>query len=191
MRLVVLAVLALLLTACGGGAVSAPADPPELPASSAPTAEAAESQPAKPATNERGHLVKELGEEAGFGDGDSAVAFAIDKIEVDPDCQAYGVTPESGHTLLLHVRVATGSDPEMAMATAGVVNPFNFVEIGSDGVTSPADVGSCADYESNLASNFGVNQQYRGTIEIVVPEASGVLALATHMQGSGGWEWHY
>ncbi|MBB3664067.1 hypothetical protein FB384_002971 [Prauserella sediminis] len=38
-----------------------------------------------------------------------------------------------------------------------------------------------------------MNQKYRGTIEIVVPEASGTLALdpGALMGGPAGWEWTY
>ena len=118
---------------------------------------------------------------------------AIDSVEVDPGCHAYGTPPEAGHTLLLHVRVATGSDQLAAMDAAGVVNPFSFVEIGADGVSHPADIGTCTDFEDQLSSNFGVNQKYSGTIEIVVPEASGTLALdpGAMAEGPSGWEWTY
>ncbi|MCR3721521.1 MULTISPECIES: hypothetical protein [Prauserella salsuginis group] len=48
-------------------------------------------------------------------------------------------------------------------------------------------------YEGELSGQFGVNQKYRGTIEIVVPEASGTLALdpGALMGGPAGWEWTY
>lgn len=57
----------------------------------------------------------------------------------------------------------------------------------------PAQPGSCADYTKELPATFGVNQRYSGTIELVVPEASGTLALdpGTMMSGPSGWEWTY
>ncbi|GAA1216614.1 hypothetical protein LY12_002137 [Prauserella alba] len=152
----------------------------------------------QPETNERNYIPMQLEDKAWVGPpgdarGSSGTSFAIDSIEVDPGCHAYGMPPESGHTLLLHVRVATGSDQLAAMDAAGVVNPFSFVEIGADGVSHPADIGSCTDFEDELSSNFGVNQKYSGTIEIVVPEASGTLALdpGAMANGPSGWEWTY
>lgn len=152
----------------------------------------------QPETNERNYIPMQLEDEAWVGPpgdarGSTGTSFAIDSVEVDPGCHAYGTPPESGHTLLLHVRVATGSDQLAAMDAASVVNPFSFVEIGADGVSHPADIGTCTDFEDQLSSNFGVNQKYSGTVEIVVPEASGTLALdpGAMAEGPSGWEWTY
>ncbi|WP_007025175.1 hypothetical protein [Saccharomonospora iraqiensis] len=170
-------------------------DAPSLPATAAPST--APEQDDGPETNERGHLVKELGEEAGVyprGEGPDSpggVTFAIDKVEVDPACHEFGQAPDEGHTLVLHMRVATGDDRELAQQASGVLNPFNFAEIGDDGITRPAQVGMCTDPARGLPNNFGMNQQYTGVIEIVVPQASGTVALTTPVPNAGGWEWTY
>ncbi|TWH20358.1 hypothetical protein [Prauserella rugosa] len=153
---------------------------------------------AQPETNERNYLPMNVGDEAWTGPvgdegGGSGTSFTVDRIELDPGCDAYGLPPESGHTLVLHVRVATGDDQMSAMDAAGVLNPYNFVEIDSSGVSHRAEFGTCTAPEKALPMNFGVNQKYSGTIELVVPEASGTLALdpGTLINGPAGWEWTY
>ncbi|OLT45217.1 hypothetical protein BJF85_02200 [Saccharomonospora sp. CUA-673] len=152
----------------------------------------------QPGTNERNYLPMNLGDEAWTGPvgdegGSSGTSFTIDRIDVDPGCDAYGMPPESGHTLVLHVRVATGDDQLTAMDASSTLNPYNFVEIDSSGVSHGAEFGACTAHEKALPMNFGVNQKYSGTIELIVPEASGSLALdpGMAMNGPAGWEWTY
>lgn len=173
---------------------------PELPAvtseMSTEPAQQAGTASDGPETNDRGYLVKDLGEEAGWsgmsGDSEGSVTFAIDKVVVDPPCDEYGQQPDSGRTLLLHVRVATGHDRDTARRAAGVLNPFNFAEVGGDGITRDAQSGMCTDPQRGLPTDYGINQKYAGTIEIVVPEANGSLILKSQsLAGPGGWEWNY
>lgn len=185
------------------GACTSTADPqsgaPELPpksTSASPSAEGASADEIE--TNERGNIPKELGQRAGFGSQDwddpAGVTFSLDKVEIDPPCaNTYATPPENGHTLLLHFRVATGDNPEYAKTTGSVLNPFNFFEITNDGLSEQARAGTCATEQGEqLPYNYGPNQKYKGTIEIVVPEASGTLVLTLpQMANGGGWEWHY
>lgn len=158
-----------------------------------PDAAGAIDQPAPkaPATNERGYIPKVLGQEAGLVGatpaGDST--FTIDRVNRDPQCSRYGWKPQSGHTLLLDIRVATGNDSEVAPMLASLLNPYSFTEIGDDGVTRQSHTGNCTDYKKALATRFGVNQKYVGTIEIVVDRANGSLVLVN--PSGGGWEWRY
>lgn len=117
--------------------------------------------------------------------------FSIDKISIDPPCDEYGTPAESGHTLVLSIRAATSSDAEAAETLGYMLNSFNFSEIGKDGVTRSAQAGSCIDYSRYLTPEFGINQKYAGEIELVVPEASGLLALSDPSLNFGGWEWSY
>lgn len=181
----------LTLAACGNNTTS-PGAGPELPPGTTSTP-AATTTPAGPAVNERGHRPKTAGQEADITEkatGETAGTFSIDSITVDPPCHEYGTKPDTGRTLLLQVRVATGANPDAALYLSGLLNPFSFSEIGADGVTRDAQSGACTDWAGNLPGQFGVNQKYLGTLELVVPEASGVLVLQ-NIDGEGGWEWTY
>lgn len=178
----------LLLAGCGVGGRSG---------NTGPTSSGAAGGTAVP-TNERGFVVTKLGEPACFGGGrDCAggVTFIIDQIDVDPQCAAIGSQPENGHTLLLHLRVATGTDKDAIARADSVINPFSFVEVGKDGLTRPATFGICADPSANqLPTSYGPNQLYAGVIDLEVPKASGTLALQTmfpDLDGHRGWEWTY
>jgi hypothetical protein len=186
---------AVALAGCGNRIESGTAGP-ELPGSANSGAETAAQ--AGPQVNERGFIVKQLGEEACFGGGDKCeggVSFAVDKVEVDPPCAEYGSPPENAHTLLLHIRVATGTDTEAIDRVGGIINPFSFVEIGADGVTRPASFGICADSSANkLPDTYGPSQQYSGVLELEVPTASGTVAIQMAFadeDGQQGWEWTY
>jgi len=190
--------LALALTACGthtGTGDNAPALP-ATDSSSGATA-ATDAGQAKQTTNERGFIVKQLGETACFGGAgkncEGGVSFAIDQVDVDPQCPL--LAPSNGlHALVLHVRVATGADAQVADQVGGVINPFNFVEIGKDGITRDVQFGTCSDTSAGLPDKFGPNQQYQGVLDLEVPEASGTIALqlmATEEDGQRGWEWTY
>lgn len=188
MRVLILGSLLLISAACTTPEASTPA--PTLPEK--PTTTTAPSTMPSPATNERGYLVKKLGQDAGWqsDEDDQGVTFAIDKVVVDPKCHEYGDKPESGHTLVLEIRVATGSNRESVSWASSILNPFSFAEVGADGITREADIGSCTDGQS-LPSTYGINQKYAGVIEIVVAEANGSLVLQDEMENSGGWEWSY
>jgi hypothetical protein len=198
-RLALLAstVAALTLTGCGNDTDTGK-KAPELPKSSTSASAAADTAPAEQTANERGSIVEQLGEMACFGwpgkDCDGGVSFAIDQVEGDPQCTSMGSHPENGHTLLLHLRIATGSDSRIADQATGVINPSNFVEVGADGVTREAQFGACADTTMSLPTTFGPNQRFEGVMDLEVTEASGIIALQMmggEEDGQRGWEWTY
>jgi hypothetical protein len=149
--------------------------------------------------NERGFLVRALGEPACFGgagkDCAGGVSFSIDQVDVDPPCTEFGSHPDDGHTVVPHLRITTGADAEAADRVGGVINPFLFVEIGKDGVTRDTGFGLCLDPTANaLPDTYGPNQQYQGVMDLEVKEASGIIALqfiVPEENGQRGWEWTY
>lgn len=188
--------LAMALTGCGTTVPGTPEPAgaaqrlqPELPTETPTTT----TTPPGPTTNERGLIPMTPGVTATLEDGTGRelATFAIDSVEVDPPCHEYGLRPETGHTLALTVRASTGSDLEAAQTLSLLLNPFSFMEIGKDGVTREAQFGSCLDFARHLPSDFGINQKYTGLIELVVPEASGTIALQDMSFDGGGWEWTY
>ena len=194
-RLALAACTMLALTSCGGNDTSegTGAKAPTL----APDDTTTPAEAAAAATNERGFIVKQLGEPACFGsegkDCAGGVTFSVDEVDIDPACSL--LAPSDGaHALVLHVRIATGADAEMANRVSGVINPFSFVEIGKDGVTREVQFGTCSDSSASLPGTFGPNQQDQGVIDLEVPEASGTIALqlgAAEEDGQRGWEWTY
>lgn len=170
----------------------------------------AEQQPQRPVTsttsatgpgegtyrlNERGFLVKKLGESTVWGatSDQRDVVFTVDKIEVDPECDVAGARPQDGrHTLALHVRVTTGDNQRVADLASGVVNPWNLLEVGMDGSLHPARVGHCLKGH-RLSTNFDANKNYQGLLEVHVPAGSGIIAMKNTGSTTDikGWEWHY
>jgi hypothetical protein len=190
---------ALTLAACGAGD-NAGSGGPELPGTaSGKAAAAASAEPAAQDVNERGFIVKQLGAPACFGGAgkncEGGVSFSVDQVDVDPPCGEFGSHPDNGHTIVLHLRIATGSDAKVADRVGGVINPFSFVEIGKDGVTRDTGFGLCVDPSTNkLPDTYGPNQQYEGVMDLEVTEASGTIALQLGMadeDGERGWEWAY
>lgn len=185
------------LAGCAGISTGTGEKAPTLPAAAGGDADPAAAQQQQ--TNERGFVVKRLGETACFGGAgtncEGGVSFAIDQVEVDPQCAEFGSHPDNGHTLLLHLRVATGGDAKVVDRVGGIINPFSFVEIGKDGVTRDASFGMCADPSTNrLPDTYGPNQQYQGVMDLEVSEASGTVALqlmGVEEDGQRGWEWTY
>lgn len=196
-RLALVACAVVSLAGCAGTTTGSGENAPELPA--AASGDAATPTAAQQETNERGFVVKQLGEPACFGgagkDCAGGVSFSIDKVEVDPPCTEFGSHPDNGHTLLLHLRIATGDDATVVDQVGGIINPFSFVEIGKDGVTRDTTFGMCADPSANrLPDTYGPNQKYQGVMDLEVPEASGTIALqlmAAEEDGQRGWEWTY
>jgi hypothetical protein len=186
--------VALLASGCANRIAGAPAA--GGPALAAPPDTTTTTVEPEPATNERGFLPTKIGADACYGPIDSdtcegGVVFSIDKIVVDPPCIDYG--QRSGHTLVLNVRVATGTDTGSIQLASGVFNPFAFIVIGKDGVSKKADFGMCTD-AANSPGTYGPNQKYAFKIELDVPVAHGSLALQPGLigeNGSGGWEWPF
>jgi hypothetical protein len=194
---VVVAALALpvVLAACSAPAPSTPQlnvpPAPEVPAS-APAA------PATPAgiLSERGNVVKQLGEVAGFGptQDDIVVTFAIDKITVDAKCTAqYSQKPEHAHFVTLDVRAET--KPTMPNDRGYSINPFEFSTIGADGITEQSlttgAAFTCLDTSEQFPANLSPGSKYRGSIVLDTKNPSGVLVYRPGFMLGGGWEWNY
>jgi hypothetical protein len=184
MRSLVLLTLALLVALLASGCAAVEG----TPTTPAPTTQAVEP------VNDRGFIPVEVGEQVCFGPDDAAscdggVTFSIDKIVVDPPCVEYG--ERVGHTLVLSMRVATGTDTTSTDIARGIFNPYGFTVIGTDGVAQNAAFGICTDDASDPLT-YGPNQKYTFELELEVPVAQGALALQPgFLGGSAGWEWPF
>ncbi len=183
---------------------------PTLPETSAEapatTTEAAEPSPTEPSPtgpeqNERGNIVKELGEEGGLigADGEPVFTFAVDAVapaQCTSDWKEYGSPPEQGHLMAVKLRFATA--PELAddeMLSYYTVTAYDFDFIGADGVTvteldSMATYGCLPDKEMFTQDALSPGQKYVGSLVIDVPDTKGVLIYRPSV-AEGGWEWQF
>jgi len=136
--------------------------------------------------NDKGLIDIKPGQDAGYGE----VTFTINDVQVDPKCRATGELPTSGHVVVVDLTVSTGANAQEAerMATA-LTDPTSWEEINKDGVILPSRLAQCIDAGQTLPSPIEPNQISTGKIELVVPEASGVLLFTD--PNLTGWELHY
>lgn len=192
---------ALLLSSCGG-APSETRARPELPAAASEDAEAPQpAGPPGPERNERGNIVKALGEEGGFGSltagAPPVLTFSVDAItpaECSSDWEKYGSEAENGHLEAVDFRVATAAAPEYDLEYFAV-SAYDFKYIDTDGVTH-SDLGTAAAYscldpnESFTSDQLAPASKYVGKIILDLPATSGTLVYAP-MITSNGWEWSF
>lgn len=200
---VVLAALLVAVLASGctsrvsGAAVNSTGNAPALPSVSTTPTKAPVKDPT-PVANERGMYVKKLGEKACFGGGPSTcttegIVFSVDRIQVDPKCYPYG-GDRKGHTLLLSVRAATGTDTAAIQEAPVVFSSYAFKTVDKEGVTQNVDWGMCTEKGNSAPDTYAPHSKYRFQIEVDAPIAHGGLMLQPGNMGddlSGGWEWQF
>lgn len=200
---------ALLLSACGGTSGETHARP-ELPASVSEDAKASQptepsakaSQPTAPSSgpvdNERGNIVKVLGEGGGFGSPAAPIlAFAVDAIapaECSSDWEKYGSEPENGHLMAVDFRMSTAAAPVYDLKYF-TVSALDFKYIDTNGITH-SDLGTVSTYscldsnESFTSDSLSPASKYVGKIVLDLPAESGTLVYAPSIT-DGGWEWDF
>lgn len=159
----------------------------------------ASSSPTGPPTNNRGNIVKALGEEGAVmaEDGTPLFTFAIDSITPDATCteEYSSYESENGNLTAVDMRVSTApaSLEELGYLT---VSPGDFSFIGSDGLTftnvdTIATYGCISDSEKFPSDALNPGSQYAGTVLLDLPETSGILIYQPSSVYSGGWEISY
>lgn len=196
-------------TACGSTATSDTATGPDLPdeelaaeAQANAEADANADDSAGPPTNDRGNIVKALGEEGGLSDevtGTPIITFAVDAIgpaTCEPSSYGEIEPPENGHFVAVDLRVATA--PELAQASNSyfTISSYDFSFIGADGLTVDGDFGTFAAYscieDQFTSEELRPGSQYAGTLVLDLPEASGTLIYRPSSVYDGtGWEWSF
>ena len=175
---------------------------PTLPITTAPTpppASPSPSGPTSPPTNQRGNIVKALGEEGGIFNeesGEIAMLFTVDKITVGLPCTEpyYNHEPENGHIIGVDMRISTSSD----LSTVGgspAISSYDFSFVDPDGITQ-RNLGTIATYscistsEQIPTSSLGPGQNYVGSVVLDVPATTGTLIFNPSWSGTAnGWEW--
>lgn len=192
----------LALTACSGnGAAGEQASGPTLPPTTTSAGETT-TPPSGPVLNERGNIVKALGEEGGFtpaqGSTDRFLTFAVDAVTPDVPCTGdYPQAPENGHLVRVDLRASTSASATPTDLAGISFYAANWQFIGSDGVTvsgqTLATVGafSCLPTSEQFTTDpLAPASQYRGAVVIDAPEAHGTLVYRPAFM-QGGWEWTF
>jgi hypothetical protein len=147
--------------------------------------------------NERGNLVKEIGQLSGLSASDGSDAyvarFIVTEIKPDPKCNSGFVEePKNGHFLLININVET--TPELAKEEYPSLSFDNFqwqaYDKNGKRVNDPVGTSySCLDAGDMLPNQIGPAQSASGNVVLDVPTTSGSIALT--MGGPTGWEWTY
>lgn len=200
------ALLALMLTACAGPQPQAAPTDSTASASTAPApTPSATRTPTTRATgneNERGQVVKKIGEEAilvtdGY-DAPPTLTFKVTSIE-PIECDAPDATPPNGTALAVAVEVVTSSkfsgplevDGQTGMISFG---PRYWTGYASNGtrmstVESSVQHGCLADNTKLLPEYFGKGEKLKGLVILDVTAPTGEVSFAPN--GIGGWVWKY
>ena len=140
-RLAVGAAAVVTLAACGGNSASDGSSAgPTLPSSQGEeeAATSSEAEPTRPETNDRGNIVKALGEEGGLTspEGDPLLTFAVDSITPDVPCtEPYSSPAENGHLTAVQLRVATTPGANAEELGYLAISGYDWSFVGSDGLT--------------------------------------------------------
>ncbi|RZU30475.1 hypothetical protein [Blastococcus saxobsidens] len=194
----------LVLAGCGSSVSEDSSAGPELPdvqtEEEANASADAEAEAGQPERNERGNIVKAIGEEGGLTgpDGDPVLTFAVDSITPDVQCtEDYASPPENGHLTAVQLRVATA--PGVSAEDLGFlsVSAYDWNFIGADGVTV-TNLDTIATY-SCLAQGalfpsdtLRPGSQYAGTLLLDLPAPSGTLVYSpSSVYDGSGWEWQF
>jgi hypothetical protein len=151
------------------------------------------------ATNERGNIVRTVGQGAGLADesGKQAVSFVVTKITADPKCTGQYPRPAvNGHYLALNIS-AQGYAPLKTLFGSGTFdfNAANWKLIAANGTTFNGDLNSgpalgCLPDAQQLPDRVGVGEKITGTLILDVPATKGTLVFAPTFADKS-WEWQY
>ncbi|MFJ6415885.1 hypothetical protein [Paeniglutamicibacter sp. NPDC091659] len=192
---------ALILTGCSSASTAPPTTAGHLPASTAPTGSAPSAALPSPTrnTNERGQLVKKLGETGGIPgeDGELDLKFAVTKFEF-VKCSKYA-GDLNGRALAAHVEVETTGDYEGPLDVNGAPG---FIGFGAyywrgyepDGTRmndlNSTAIQNCFESKAKLLPDYiGKGEKAKGMVLIDVTTKSGEVAFDPY--GDGGWVWEY
>ncbi len=147
--------------------------------------------------NDRGNLVKQLGQLAGVTlSEDSSVVlaqFAATDIVVDIECTAeFADASKNGHFVGIHLNVET--TPELAQDEIGSLSfsqwAWQAFDANDKRVNDPmGNALWCLDAADQLPADIGPGQSVSGWIVLDLPTDHGAVVLT--MGASNGWEWAY
>lgn len=147
--------------------------------------------------NERGNLVKEIGQLAGISLTDepdvATVQFTVTDLVVDFACTVDGAeSPKNGHFVGIHLNVET--TPALAQEDFPSVSFSDWAWIAFDAagkrVNDPTgNAWWCLDSGDELPPDIGPAQSVSGWVVLDLPTDSGAVVLTHGL--TTGWEWAY
>lgn len=207
--LALIALTALLLTGCTTNQTEAappkvetaapltvsPEPVTKVPTTTAP-AEETKTAGAAP-TSERGNLIKQVGEGAGWTeDGKTLAEFVVNSITVDPVCTApYAEPSENGHLIALDVSIQTYPELAESLYPSFNLNPYMMKIVAPNGTTSNAELGTMASFScltdtvSLPAEGVGPAEKMTGSIVIDSEVPTGTLLITA--DGRNWWEYEF
>lgn len=193
--------LVLAVTACGGSSddeAGVVTTVPSVRTSAAPTTAPVASPDAGALLNERGNVVKAIGEPGAMlrsPDPDAPVilTFAVEDFVINPECDSgYEQAPVTANFLGIAIRVETTADYDPRELRK--FSEFDFSILQPDGTPLPDVIGNgqiCFAEENELSHRrFGPGQQYEGWIVLDMPIRRGTLVYRPADQPHG-WEWAF
>lgn len=188
--------VALAVSGCGGGDDEDAAAPIPTPPADAPaTSEAPPETPELP-RNERGNVVRQLGEEivlvpAADPAAPPPVTFTVQEIAVDPACDTED-PPVSGHYVVL--RMSVSASPDYDPRVVAGLSEDDFTVLGPDGAAVEIDDSNkfaCKKPEETVSNmRFPPGAIYTGWIVLDVPVSSGTLVYEVGGSAAGS-EWQF
>ncbi|PPF33590.1 hypothetical protein [Pseudoclavibacter sp. AY1H1] len=168
------------------------------PASVTPTSEAAETTNGEfgpVETNDRGNLVKQIGQLAGLTsskkDDISVAKFVVTDIIPNYTCDApYSSTPASGQYVALQMNVETMPELVSEPYPSVSFSEWAWQAYDAEGKRVNDVMGngySCMDQAQRLPGEIGPGQSVSGYVVLDVPIGTSSVVLAPH--APTGWEW--
>lgn len=199
--LAVASLAAFLLTGCSSAPETSPSASKTPPAAETPAAAVPEAELPSPTrnTNDRGQLVKKIGETAGSAgaDGEQDLEFVVTDFEF-VKCSKYA-GELNGMALAAHVEVETSRDFEGPLNVDGASGLISF---GSyywkgyepDGTrmnqVDSQTIQNCFDSKAKLLPEYiGKGEKAKGMVLLDVTTKSGEVAFAP--DSGDGWVWKY
>lgn len=153
---------------------------------------------AEAALNERGNIVKEVGEPAGIrrsaDPGSPAIlTFTVEDLVINPECDSgFEQAPLTGNFLGIFMRVET--TPDYDPKQLRTFSEYDFAILGPDGTPIPPVLDNamvCFGADDDMSAHrMGPGEQYAGWVVLDMPVREGTLIYRPAGEPNG-WEWEF
>lgn len=187
-----------------GAAEATPASPtseePSEAATDAAPAQESDADFAEPTINDRGNLVKVVGQLAGIRDedGNALAQFTLTDIQSDFECTSeYSEPSENGHYLALTFDVETFKElADDEWFNTFTMNEMEFTVFDTDGKRENDSTGNawmCLADNDRLPSEIGPSEKVTGMVVLDTAIKEGSVVFSTYGSDGAvhGWEWNF